>query len=122
MANDKRTEREMFELIKTLAPENEEVIKFADKKIADIDKRNASAKARRAEKAAAPDPVYDAVLAALGTEGKPLAVIGEGIDATPAVITAKLTKMVNAGLVTREDGKVQDADGKKRTVKFYKLA
>lgn len=128
---EKMTKRAMYEVIAKAAEtgvwdvDTADVIAFADKEIAALDKKAAKAKERAAAKKAEGDALKDAVAAAL-TEN--LAVIAdiaakiEGEDVTVAKVTYRLTSLVKDGVARKEEVTVESAEGKKRKVMAYALA
>ena len=84
----------------------------------------AKAKAKAAEKRAEGDALQDAVLAALGDEFEPIAVIAariEGDDVTVSKCTYRLNKLVENGTAEKQAIKIPGADGKKnRTIQGYR--
>lgn len=105
----------------------DEIAAFAQNEVALLDKKAAKAKERAATKAKAPDEMAEAVYAALTDEFQTIAdvslVVAETIpDATVAKVSYRLNALTKDGRAVKEDIRVEDADGKKRTVKGFKLA
>ena len=98
---------------------------FAEKEIAALDRKAAKAKETAAKKKTENDPIMDAVVDVLTsaddflTIAQVTAAIGQD-DVTTAKVTYRLSALVNAEKAESTDLKV-GADGKKRTVKGYKL-
>ena len=119
------TKREMYDVIESVFStiDNEhsaDILEMVSKERAALDRKNAKAKERAAEKRAAGDELRMAVKDVLGSE--PMT-IGEIIEAlgdeslTPAKITARTRQLVAAGEVEKSMVK---ADGRKLTA--YTLA
>lgn len=100
---------------------------FAEKKLAQLDKRAESAKIRAAKKKAEGDALIEAVFACIGDEAKTRTqitseLIDEGYDVTEGKVTARLTKLVKDGRIAKAKGKVTGEDGKSKTATLYALA
>lgn len=125
---EKMTKREKFEAVIAIATEagREDLVEFAQAEIAALAAKAEKAKARRAEKAAEADPIYDAVEAVLGAEPMTIPAIVEAIaieDATPNKVTARLTKLVKAGVAVKSEVKIPATEGAKaRKVSAYARA
>ena len=101
-------------------------IEFCKSQIADLDKKAAKAKERAAAKRAEGDELTDAVQNALTDEFQTIAdiitVVAEADpEVTAAKITARLTKLVKANVVEKEQVTVADGDKKKKAM-AYRLA
>jgi hypothetical protein len=129
---EKITKREMFEAIKetfetgTCKFDAATVMAFCDKEIASLDSKAAKAKERAAAKRAEGDELTDAVQNALTDEFQTIAdIITVVAEADPEVsaakITARLTKLVKANVVEKEQVTVTDGDKKKKAM-AYRLA
>ena len=99
---------------------------FAEKKLAQLDKRAESAKIRAAKKKADGDALIEAVFACIGDEAKTRTqitseLIDEGYDVTEGKVTARLTKLVKDGRIAKAKGKVTGEDGKSKTATLYAL-
>ena len=130
---NKITKREMFEALVNYANgehmaferEDEMVVvmledlkAFAENEIELLDKKSAKAKERAMAKKAEVDELMDKVKAVLTNEYQSLAdlVIAIGDEeVTTGKVQARLTKLINAGLVEKTDMKVD-----KRTIKGYR--
>ena len=114
---------EIIEILKSADNDNYDVyIELLEKEIEHLETKSAKAKAKAAEKKAAPDALYDAVLAALTSEYAPIADICakvEFADATVGKITPRLTRAVAEGLAEKSDISVE---GRKGKCKGYRLA
>lgn len=117
---EKMTKSQMFDLIKTTCADNADIVAFCDAQIALLANKAEKAKAKAAEKRAAGDELYAAVVSVLGTDPMTredvLAAI-EGEDLTVAKIGARLSQAVKNGVAVKDSVKV---DGKNKTV--YTLA
>ena len=117
---DKMTKKEKFALIAELLADNAEIVDFCNDEIAKLDAKAAKAKEKAAEKKAAGDELYAAVVAAVGTElvtAEDVLGVIEGEDLTVAKIRARLSQGVKNGVLVKESVKV---DGKAKMC--YKLA
>ena len=117
------TKREMYEVIANVfengvagieAEVATEVVAFTEKEIAALDRKNAKAKERAAERRAASDELTEAIFAVLGetpmTVNDILAAL-DGENLTPAKIVARATKLVKAERVVKVE--VKTVDGRK---------
>ena len=124
------TKRQIFEALNTMTFEDvivgdaivtdADIKDFIEKSIAQIDARNEKVKERQAQKKAEGDELRARVKAVLGTEPMKVAEIVAAIndpEVTSAKVVSRLTQLVNAGDVVKEDVKV---DG--RTLKVYTIA
>ena len=124
------TKRQIFEALNTMTFEDvivgdaivtdADIKDFIEKSIAQIDARNEKVKERQAQKKAEGDELRAQVKAVLGTEPMKVAEIVAAIndpEVTSAKVVSRLTQLVNAGDVVKEDVKV---DG--RTLKVYTIA
>lgn len=126
MANTEKkiTKRDRFEEIKALLADNADIVEFCDNEIALLDGKAEKARARNAKKKAEGDALQDAVLAVITDELQTIADIAaqvEGDDVTKAKVQARLTKLVNAGAIVKEQVSVE-VDGKKTKKMVYALA
>ena len=126
MAN-KITERDIYNAMINGTIDAETLKAFAEKKIAQLDKRNASAKVRAAKKRAEGDALLELVHSFVGDEGQTRgqiteAMIAEGHDVTVGKVGARLNQLVANGSVSKEKGKVVGEDGKSKAATFYTLA
>ena len=127
MENTKKTKAmyfaELREMVMDVVKDEEkqdELIEFIDKQIETLEKRKIAAAARAEKKREESDALSDAILAVVGTE---LATVDDIVAAindeevTRNKVTARLGKMVKAGLIVKESIRV---DGNKRMA--YRLA
>lgn len=101
-------------------------IEFCEEQIADLDKKAAKAKERAAAKRAEGDELTDLVQSALTDEYQTIAdiitVVAEADpEVTGAKVTARLTKLIKANVVEKEQVTVTDGDKKKKAM-AYRLA
>ena len=124
------TKRQIFEALNTMTFEDvivgdaivtdADIKDFIEKSIAQIDARNEKVKERQAQKKAEGDELRAQVKAVLGTAPLKVSEIVTLIDnpeVTNAKVIARLTQLVKAGEVVKDDVK---EDG--RTLKVYSLA
>lgn len=124
----KITKREMFEFIQREMGEYPEVVEFCDKEIALLDSKSAKARARSAAKAAEADAMMETIFSTLNVdEFRPIseiavdtqAAMGEDVEITTSKVTARLTKLFNAGRVEKQQISIVGADGKSKKVMGY---
>lgn len=108
---------ELRELVLTTVTDAEkqaEYVEFINKQIEALDKRKAAAAARaekkKAESDALTDAIYELITDKLVTVDE-ITVAFDDEEVTRAKVTARLGKLVNAGLIEKEPVRV---DGKKR--------
>ena len=132
---EKITKKQMFEGMvayfkgEDTAISEAQFIEFCGAQIADLNKKAAKAKERAAAKKAEGDELTDLVYSVMTDEFQTgadiatavLAQLGEDTDVTAAKITARITKLVNAEMVVKEQVSVE-AEGKKSKKMAYKLA
>ena len=137
----KMTKREMFEAmisgfsggdfafetadgVVVVAPE--QFVEFAQKEITLLDNKAAKAKERAAAKRAEADELMEVVQSLLTDEFQTAADIAaqiEGEDVSQNKITARMTKLITAGVAVKEQISVPGANGGKATKKMgYRLA
>lgn len=100
---------------------------FAEKKLAQLEKRNESAKIRAAKKKAEGDALLEAVFACINDEAKTRTqitseLIDEGYDVTEGKVTARLTKLVKDGRIAKTKDKVGSENGKLKVATVYALS
>lgn len=128
MTNSKITEREIYTAMIEGTIDAETLREFAEKKLIQLDKRNASAKARAEKKRAEGDAVMEAVFDLIDSEAKTRGEITEMFNATAeeslseAKIGAKLNALYNAGRIDKTNVKVANPDGKASTKVGYFIA
>lgn len=98
----------------------EDILKFIQGSIETLENRKRAAQERAEKKKNEPDELADAVKAVLSEElqtADDIAAQIEGEDVTKQKVVARLTKMVNAGVVRKDSVKTDD----KRKVMGYAL-
>ena len=98
----------------------EDILKFIQSSIETLENRKRAAQERAEKKKSEPDELAEAVKAVLSEElqtADDIAAQIEGEDVTKQKIVARLTKMVNAGIVRKDSVKTDD----KRKVMGYAL-
>lgn len=127
------TKKQMFEGLiayfhgEDVEIENEDFVEFCQNQIADLDKKAAKAKERAAAKKAESDELTDLVYSVLTDEYQTIAditvIVAETVpDVSASKVTARLTKLFNAGSIEKEQISVEDSEGKKRKCMGYRLA
>lgn len=102
------------------AENKEDILKFIQSSIETLENRKRAAQERAEKKKNEPDELADAVKAVLSEElqtADDIAAQIEGEDVTKQKVVARLTKMVNAGIVRKDSVKTDD----KRKVMGYAL-
>ncbi len=124
MAN-KITEREIYNSILNGTADQAVLCEFAEKKLAQLDKRNASAarraQAKRAEGDAITERVFSVVSAEPMTREAITAALGDE-TLSVAKIGARLNQLVKTGRVSKETAKIQNAEGKTAAKVVYFVA
>ena len=130
MADTKITKKDFFAAIRTMVKgvdavgdiPADKVLEFIDTQVAQIDAKAAKAKARAGEKKAEGDALRAEVAAHITTEcqtADDITALVEGFeDITKAKVVARLTQLVNAGIVVKEQVKTEGG----RKVMSYKLS
>ena len=98
----------------------EDILKFIQSSIETLENRKRAAQERAEKKKSEPDELAEAVKAVLSEElhtADDIAAQIEGEDVTKQKVVARLTKMVNAGIVRKDSVKTDD----KRKVMGYAL-
>ena len=126
MAN-KLTERDLYNSILNGNVDADALRAFAEKKLAQLDKRNESAKRRAAVKRAEGDSLVETVFNHIGDEAKTRAqitaeLVAEGFDVTEGKVGARLNKLVAEDRIAKAKGRVAGEDGKTKAVTLYALA
>lgn len=127
---EKKTKKEMWTSLLEIedVAKDENLVAFIKKEIESIDKKAEKAKERAAKKAEESDSLREeiyAVLEASEAEFTPIVDIVAAIgreDVTPAKVTARLTKLVEAGRVIKQEISIEKDGGAKRRVQGYKVA
>ena len=125
--SNKITEREIYNAMINGTIDADVMVEFATKKLAQLDKRNESAKVRAAKKRAEGNELEALVFGYVTEEGQTRgqiaeAMVADGHEVTVGKVQARLTALVEAGKVSKEKGKVAGEDGKSKAATFYALA
>lgn len=118
------TERELYTQMINGTISQESLVAFAEKKIAQLDKRNASAKRRADAKREAGNEITEGIFNVLSTERMTRGQVAEafGGELSVAKVGARLNQLVNSGRVQKENIKVAGTDGKTKTAVAYFIA
>lgn len=102
----------------------EELKAFAENEIALLDKKAEKARENAKKKKKVADELQIALQGVLTEDFEPIAELAaklEDPDATVAKCVYRLNALVEAGVAEKADIKIEDGEGKKRTVKGYRL-
>jgi len=127
MTNSKMTEREIYTAMIEGIIDADVMVEFAEKKLAQLDKRNATAKVRAAQKRAESDELTEKVATFVTDEAQTRdqiteAMVAEGHEVTVGKVQARLTKLVEAGRIAKAKAKVAGEDGKAKVVTVYAVS
>ena len=113
MAN-KITEREIYNSILNGTVDQAVLCEFAEKKLAQLDKRNASAQRRAAVKRAEGNEITEGIFSILSAERMTREQVAQayGSELSVAKVGSRLNQLVEAGRVQKETIKVANAEGK----------
>ena len=113
MAN-KITEREIYNSILNGTVDQATLCEFAEKKLAQLDKRNASAQRRAAVKRAEGNEITEGIFGVLSAERMTREQVAQayGSELSVAKVGSRLNQLVEAGRVQKETIKVANAEGK----------
>ena len=113
MAN-KITEREIYNSILNGTVDQATLCEFAEKKLAQLDKRNASAQRRAAAKRAEGNAITENIFGILSAERMTREQVAQayGSELSVAKVGSRLNQLVEAGRVQKETIKVANAEGK----------
>ena len=113
MAN-KITEREIYNSILNGTVDQSVLCDFAEKKLAQLDKRNASAQRRAAAKRAEGNEITEGIFGVLSAERMTREQVAQayGSELSVAKVGSRLNQLVEAGRVQKETIKVANAEGK----------
>lgn len=128
MSNKKTTKKENFITLKVILdmeaanhPKHDELIEFLNKEIAALEKKAADAKARAEKNRAAGDQLKEEIFMALHEEDflttTEIVKLVDNAALTPQKATARLTQLVEAGAVEKEEVKRPDPSNAEKTVK-----
>lgn len=123
MAN-KITEREIYNSIINGTADQAVLVEFANKKLAQLDKRNVTAKARAERKRAESNEVTEGIFGVLSAERMTREQVAEafGGDLSVAKVGARLNNLFKDGRVQKETIKAANADGKMTNKVVYFVA
>jgi hypothetical protein len=123
MAN-KITEREIYNSIINGTADQAVLVEFANKKLAQLDKRNVTAKARAERKRAESNEVTEGIFGVLSAERMTREQVAEafGGELSVAKVGARLNNLFKNGRVQKETIKVANADGKMTNKVVYFVA
>lgn len=127
MTTNKITERDIYNSILDGSFDVDVLKEFAEKKLAQLDRRNETAKTRAAKKRAESDEIAEGVFAVLTDELQTRAQVTDayneanGSELSEAKIGARLNRLFADGRVTKEQVKVAGDDGKTKTVMAYAI-
>ena len=124
MTNTKMTEREIYTAMIEGTLSAEIAKEFAEKKLAQLDKRNASAKVRAERKRAEGDELTEAVFGFVSDEAQTReqiasAMVEAGHEVTVGKVQARLTRLFNEGRIAKAKSKIAGEDGKSKAVTVY---
>lgn len=113
MAN-KITEREIYNSILNGTVDQATLCEFAEKKLAQLDRRNASAQRRAAVKRAEGNEITEGIFGVLSAERMTREQVAQayGSELSVAKVGSRLNQLVEAGRVQKETIKVANAEGK----------
>ena len=123
MAN-KITEREIYNSILNGTVDQAVLCDFAEKKLAQLDKRNASAQRRAAAKRAEGNAITEDIFGILSAERMTREQVAQayGSELSVAKVGSRLNQLVEAGRVQKETIKVVNAEGKMTNKVAYFVA
>ena len=123
MAN-KITEREIYNSIINGTADQAVLVEFATKKIAQLDRRNASAAKRAAVKRAEGNEITEGIFGVLTSEAMTREQVAQayGSELSVAKVGARLNALVNDGRVQKVTVKVAGKDGKATNKVAYFVA
>ena len=126
MAN-RLTEREIYNAMINNTIDPDVMAEFAEKKLAQLDRRNATAAKRAAAKRAETDALLETVYGVLGDEPMDRTEIAnvlaeQGVETTLGKITSRLSALVKEGRANKAKAKVEGEDGKSHDITVYTVA
>ena len=121
------TERDIYNAMINNTIDPDVMAEFAEKKLAQLDKRNATAQKRAAAKRAETDALLETVYGVLSDEPMDRTEIAnvlaeQGIETTLGKITSRLSALVKEGRANKAKAKVEGEDGKLHDVTVYTVA
>ena len=126
MAN-KLTERDIYNAMINGTIDPDVMAEFAEKKLAQLDRRNATAAKRAAAKRAETDALLETVYGVLSDEPMDRTEIAnvlaeQGVETTLGKITSRLSALVKEGRANKAKAKVEGEDGKSHDITVYTVA
>lgn len=127
----KITERELYTSIIDGNFDMNALVEFANKKLAQLDKRNESAKKRAAKKRAENDELTQVVLGVLTSEPLSRGDVLEAVLATGEYteeamtlgrVGYQLSKLVREGFAVKQEAVIEGEDGKNKHIAVYSRA
>lgn len=126
---DKKTLKQWFDTVKDTLDvthaDYADVVSFIDSRIDLLDKKAEKAKAKNAEKKDKVDELKDSIFEILDSNAGTAYTIADIMDLTDATsgkVAYRLSSLAKDGHIISAPIKVEDADGKKRTVQSYTVA
>ena len=121
------TERDIYNAMINNTIDPDVMAEFAEKKLAQLDKRNATAQKRAAAKRAETDALLETVYGVLGDEPMDRTEIAnvlaeQGVETTLGKITSRLSALVKEGRANKAKAKVEGEDGKSHDITVYTVA
>ena len=118
------TERELYTQMINGTISQESLVAFAEKKLAQLDKRNASAQRRAAAKRAEGNAITEDIFGILSAERMTREEVAQayGSELSVAKVGSRLNQLVEAGRVQKETIKVANAEGKMTNKVAYFVA
>ena len=123
---NKMTERDIYNAMINGTIDADVMVEFAEKKLAQLDKRNEKSKERAAAKRAEADELTEKVAEFVTDEAQTRdqitnAMVEAGYDVTVGKVQARLTKLIEASRIAKAKAKVAGEDGKNKVVTVYAL-
>ena len=127
MTSVKVTERDIYNSIIAGTVDQDVLVEFAEKKLAQLDRRNATAAKRAAAKRAETDALLETIFSVLSEEPMDRTEIAnvlaeQGVETTLGKITSRLSALVKEGRANKAKDKYKDEEGKSRDVTVYTVA
>lgn len=119
------TERDIYTSIINGTADQAVLVEFAEKKIAQLDKRNAGAKVRAERKRAEGNEITEGIFNVLTAEGMTRDQVAQAYgdeSLSVAKVGARLNQLVSAGRVRKETIKVANGEGKMTNKVAYFVA
>ena len=121
------TERDIYNAMINNTIDPDVMAEFAEKKLAQLDRRNATAAKRAAAKRAETDALLETVYGVLGDEPMDRTEIAnvlaeQGVETTLGKITSRLSALVKEGRANKAKAKVEGEDGKSHDITVYTVA